>query len=67
MQVFRFLVRYYGDAGEKAEAASVAYFGGRQALLVLRHNLPLCDPSVLTHVIPRFLLALLNTLSVVHS
>ena len=44
MQVFRFLVRYYGDAGEKAEAASVAYFGGRQALLVLRHNLPLCDP-----------------------
>ena len=32
MQVFRFLVRYYGDAGEKADAASVAYFGGRQVL-----------------------------------
>lgn len=31
IQVYRFLVRYYGDAGEKAEAASVAYFGGRQA------------------------------------
>jgi len=32
IQVFRFMVRYYGDAGEKADAASVAYFGGRQVL-----------------------------------
>ena len=29
-EVYRFLVKYYGDAGEKADAASVAYFGGRQ-------------------------------------
>ena len=29
MQVYRFLVRFYGDAGEKVDAAAAAYFGGR--------------------------------------
>jgi hypothetical protein len=36
MQVYRFLVRYYGNAGEKVDAAAVAFHGGRQ---VLRHFL----------------------------
>ena len=31
-QVYRFLVRFYGDAGEKVDAAAAAYFGGRCAV-----------------------------------